>query len=72
MPTRNIYLSRELDDAVRLHEVPVSEVCQRALWRELNVRGWLGVGHLIDGQLQLPNTGGGNVRQGRNRGRNIN
>lgn len=35
MPNVTIYVSQALHDAMRKHQVPVSETCQSALWDEV-------------------------------------
>jgi hypothetical protein len=39
MPHVTIYVSRELREQLRDHDLPVSEVCQQALWDALTADG---------------------------------
>jgi len=49
-----IYLSKELGEAVKRANIPVSEVCQRALRQELAANGRPAAPDRIPGQTALP------------------
>lgn len=49
-----IYLSKELGRAVKAADIPLSEVCQRALRRELARLDKPAVPDRIPGQLTIP------------------
>lgn len=49
-----IYLPEELGEAVKAADIPVSQICQRALRQELAEHGRGAVPDPIPGQLAIP------------------